>query len=200
MRNAMLAAILAGAAMAIGCPPRPCTAPLCSDACTASLGPHVLVGSTFVVDDEGWRMLGGDFAAPTPPVWNPCQVRAEGQGPWSWIAPAKFHGDLSAALGGAIEFDWEFKNSSASLTEIPLVIGGAGLTLEWRNTIPRWDDTTCHSFSAGLDASEPWFDAATDARATEEQLRAVLEAVSLLQIRGNDGVGGSSLCGVRIVE
>ncbi len=162
-------------------------------------GETALVGSTFTRGDEGWRMLGGDFAEPTPPVWSGGMVRAEGNGPWVWVAPAKFHGDYADAYGGTIAFEWEFKHSSASLTDIPLVIGGAGLTLEWRNRIHRWDDNACRSFSARLDASDVWFDADADVRATEEQLRAVLGDVTLLYVRGNDGVGGSSLCGVRIL-
>lgn len=161
---------------------------------------QTFVASTFETGDEGWRVRGGDFAAPTPPAWAPGLLTAQGTGPWWWLAPSKFHGDLSAAHGGRLVLDWDYTLTSGNLVNVPVLLSGGGLTLEWRSLVELRNDNTCRSVSARLDASETWFDVSTGDRATEEQFQAVLEDLTSLQISGPDGVGGSSLCSVRIVE
>jgi hypothetical protein len=156
--------------------------------------------SSFRDDDDGWRVLGGDFASPTRPTWVPFVVTAEGHGDWYWIAPTKFNGDLSTLFGKRLTFEWSTEGgcTDAALFRGMVRATGGGLTLIWGDRPPRSLERT--TFSASLEESEAWFVEATDQRATDDDIRSVLGEVERIEIFGQRELcaGSASLYRVAI--
>src|SRR5262249_46018747 len=73
------------------------------------------IRSDFSSNDDDWTIAGGTQGTGGTATWTPPSgeqpgnMTATGSGPWYWIAPAKFHGDLSAAYGKALTFDLDSK-------------------------------------------------------------------------------------------
>lgn len=168
--------------------------------CNSGISENI-VASTFCDGDEGWRVLGGDFASATRPAWAPGVVSAEGFGEWNWVAPGKFLGDMSAA------FDKRLSIDRASTTGCDrrcpfrgvVVLSGGGLSIGWGEG-PADGEVPWTVYSVRLNETEEWRVFSTGARATDEQIIAVLSDLQQFEIFGQEGCcqGTTSLGGVRI--
>jgi hypothetical protein len=157
----------------------------------------VIVQSTFDTGDDGWRV--GDLTG-VPPLIAPAYL-ATGGNPggfiqaqdvfwWtSFVAPASFLGDQSAAYGGELRFDQsELPNSGGPTPWVALV--GGGLQLGYAGVIPgsQWTPMVVPLRPGG------WIVGATLLPATDAQLLAVLSSLTALRINadyldGADQVG-----------
>lgn len=161
--------------------------------------PHPTVTSTFDTNDDGWKIQGGEFTNVASPSWNSGggYITIYGDSDWFWIAPAKFHGDFSAAYGKTLSFD-QFFDKDKTYTPFGnyderrkwVVINGGGYSLYYT----RYQTTEIFThYAVRLLETEDWFDETTDNHATKTQMMAVLKNLSQVKIKGvltYEGSGG----------
>ena len=162
---------------------------MCASA--SSLKAEFIARSDFSVNDEGWRLIGdASTAVPTyvSTGGNPGGfVRGFDQvvgGVWSWLAPAKFLGNDSAAYGQPLTYDLRMRGSGPLFEDSDIVLTGAGLTLHF-DTSPVPADVPWTSYSILLSESAGWkVGSLAGPLATQSQVLAVLSDLTSLRIRG----------------
>jgi len=165
-------------------------------------GPAAFAGSTFEGDSEGWTLSNnGPLTAPTlvreggNPAGHLCG-RDEGNGDiWYFVAPVKFLGNASSALGKRLTFDLKQHSIFNQVRGRDVVLNGGGLAVTWFFKFAPGLDWT--PYSVRFDATSGWrIDEPTGpgADATEDDLRTVLGDLRSLRIRGEffDGLEDSA--------
>jgi hypothetical protein len=169
---------------------------LLSSAC----GPAALASSTFEGDNEGWSLSNnGALTAPTlvreggNPAGHLCG-RDEGDGDiWYFVAPQKYLGNMSGAMGKRITYDLKQGNMFNQIRGRDVVLNGGGLAVTWNMRAPPRLDWT--PYSVRFDATSGWaIDEPNGADATEADLRTVLSDLRSLRIRGEffDGLNDTA--------
>ena len=165
----------------------------------SACGPAALASSTFEGDNEGWSLSNnGPLIAPTlareggNPAGNLCG-RDEIDGDiWYFVAPPKYLGNMSGAMGKRLTFDLRQGNMFNQIRGRDVVLNGGGLAVTWEfRSPPRLDWTP---FSVRFDGTSGWLiDEPNGAAATEDDLRTVLSDVRSLRVRGEffDGVSAN---------
>ena len=168
----------------------------------SACGPAALAGSTFEGDSEGWTLSNnGALAAPTlereggNPAGNLCG-RDEGNGDiWYFVAPQKFLGNMSAAMGKRLTFDLKQGSIFNQVRGRDVVLNGGGLAVTWFIRFSPGLDWTPYSVrfdgSSGWRIDEP---TGTGPDATEDDLRTVLGDLRSVRIRGEffDGLNDTA--------
>ena len=168
----------------------------------SACGPAAFAASTFEGDNEGWQLANnGSLTAPTlmreggSPAGHLCG-RDEGDGDiWYFIAPQKFLGNATAALGKRLTFDLKQGNVFNQIRGRDVVLNGGGLAVTWfLRAGPRLDWT---AFSVRFDATSDWRidePSGPGADATEQELRTVLSDLRSVRIRGEffDGLNDTA--------
>lgn len=168
----------------------------------SSCGPAAYAGSTFEGDAEGWSLSNnGPLTTPTlereggNPAGHLCG-RDEGDGDiWYFVAPLKFLGDASSALGRRLTFDLKQGSIFNQVRGREVVLNGGGLAVTWRFRFPPALDWTPYAVrlddSSGWRVDEPSGDGPA---ASEEDLRTVLRDLRSLRIRGEfvDGLNDTA--------
>jgi hypothetical protein len=118
---------------------------------------------------------------------------------WYWVAPAEFLGDKSAALNGTLRFSLKQKWVDSPFDQIDVVLWGTNIRLECdagANPGTEWTHYECR-----LNDSYAWHNATSNAKATNDDIEAVLKNLTALWIRGEFRVGDdeSSLDNVAFV-
>ena len=152
-----------------------------------------LVVHDFARSAEGW-LIAGDTGNANP-VFHPTGGRSGGYiahtdealgETWYFLAPASVLTKLAAASGGRLEYSLKQDSADAGFPDDDVVIVGEAGRLSYRfDHAPRTDWT---DFSVTLSASDHWR-WNWNARATEAQIRSVLERPSRLEIRGEYRTG-----------
>ena len=165
-------------------------------------GPGAFAGSTFEGDSEGWTLSNnGPLTSPNlireggNPAGHVCG-RDEGDGDtWYFVAPQKFLGNASSALGKRLTFDLKQGSIFNQVRGRDVVLNGGGLAVTWYFKFAPGLDWT--PYSVRFDATSGWrIDEPTGpgADATEADLRTVLSDLRSLRIRGEffDGLNDSA--------
>ncbi len=154
-----------------------------------------LVESTFDRDHEGWTLSsagsveGGWRASGGRPGGNVAgRLRFAGG---QWQAPAKFTGDLSAAIGGVFRFD--FRHEAHQPTRPVLRIQGVDGDAAVQLATVQGGWTT---YAVRLDNSGGWLDANDGLAIETDELALILSDVVAIQIL----VGGDSTTGLDNVQ
>lgn len=158
----------------------------------SACGPAALAGSTFEGDAEGWTLSNnGDLTAPMlvreggNPAGHLCG-RDEGNGDiWYFVAPQKFLGNMSGAMGKRLTFDLKQGSIFNQVRGRDVVLNGGGLAVTWFIRFAPGLDWTPYSVrfdgTSGWRIDEP---SGTGADATEDELRTVLSDLNSVRIRG----------------
>lgn len=169
---------------------------------SSACGPAALAGSTFEGDAEGWTLSNnGPLTAPTlgreggNPAGHLCG-KDEGDGDiWYFVAPQKFLGNMSGAMGKRLTFDLRQGDIFNQVRGRDVVLNGGGLAvtwfirfapgLDWTPYSVRFDDTS------GWRIDEP---SGPGADATSDDLRTVLSDLRSVRIRGEffDGLNDTA--------
>jgi hypothetical protein len=147
----------------------------------------------FLSSAEGWQVAGD--TGPADPVFHAAGGRAGGYisnvdealgETWYFRAPASVLPMLAAAEGGRLEFSLKQDAVDAGFADDDVVIVGAAGRLSYRFGHAPGTDWTDFSvpLAAGADWRWNW-----NARATAEQIGAVLRAPDRLEIRGEYRTG-----------
>ena len=158
----------------------------------SACGVRAFAGSTFEGDNEGWSLSNnGPATSPTlkPEGGNPAghlcgQDQSDGD-IWYFVAPQKFLGDASGAVGKRLTFDLKQGNMFNQIRGRDVVLNGGGLAVTWFFRFAPGLDWT--PYSVRLDGSSGWrIDEpnGNGADATEDDLRTVLGDLRSLRIRG----------------
>ncbi len=170
---------------------------------TAIAAQAQLVESRFTWDAEGWIsvMLPWPSAIPPiplssyPPVTSPGFIRLSDPDGWGatgntqyWMAPAKFHGDLSAAYGDSLVVGIADQGSGyGSFHQEDVILQGGGLTLVHDFASAPGADFT--HYVVPMIESEWHRDGLNGPVATQAELQQVLAAVTTLFIRAEYQLG-----------
>jgi len=144
--------------------------------------------------DEGCTLVESNFDANTVDGWTiqgdakdlkatggALQATDKGEGiAWYFVAPAKFRGDMSAAMGGTFEYRFRVSHVDYDSGEDVTLVGG-GITLRFNNPRPSTSWTT---YRCPLVPGAGWVNAATGKAATEAEIATVLSNVTKLLILG----------------
>ncbi|MFC7156938.1 alkaline phosphatase D family protein [Halomarina halobia] len=164
----------------------------------AATSPPDRVESTFDEDAEGWLVSnnGGSnlpeyFESGGNPGGHIGDAENKGGVAWYYQAPFKFLGDRAAFYGGTLSFDLRQEQTDRQFDAEPteggdvlLVSGERKLVYEFRGP-DATPGTEWTSFEVPLTADAPWIDLASEEPlATEDTLRAVLEDLEVIRIRG----------------
>jgi len=157
------------------------------------------ITSTFDVDSDGWSAI-GDFAAPV--TWVAAGGNPGGHieipdavsgGVTYFVAPAKFLGNQSAALGTALTFDLQqlISGGANQFNDSDVVLSGNGITLVYdlpaNPAIGGWT-----SYSVPLVASGWAVSSLGGAAASDAQLQQVLASLAQLRIRAEYQTGADT--------
>jgi len=157
------------------------------------------ITSTFDADSDGWSAI-GDFAAPVQ--WVPAGGNPAGHieipdavlgGVTFFVAPAKFLGDKSAAIGSALTFDLQqlISGGANQFNDSDVVLTGNGITLVYDlPTNPAIGSWT--SYSVPLVASGWTVSSLGGAAASESQFQQVLASLTQLRIRAEYQTGADT--------
>ncbi len=172
-------------------------APTVTSGSTASVAENfsLIASSSFNVDAEGWLLNGDATTVPTP-IYVPGGGNPGGaiQGidenlgaSWGYVAPAAYHGDLSAAFGGTLSYDVKYSTSGAlgPLASSFVTLSDGTTTLQYIAAISPAAGDWVH-FDIPL-TEAGWVvgtAGATEPAATAAQMQAVLSNVTNLRIRG----------------
>lgn len=156
---------------------------------TACGGLPSYASNTFENDADGWVLSGnGEGTTVTlmreggNPGGHICGKDAKDGDVWSFVAPAKYLGNLSSTYGKRLIFDLKQSNIYNQVRGRDVVLNGGGLAVVFNlRTAPGTDWTP---YSVRLDDMSNWQldDAAMPA--SESDLRTVLSNLTSLRIRG----------------
>lgn len=168
----------------------------------SACGPAAFAGSTFEGDGEGWSLSNnGPLTTPTlgqtggNPAGHLCG-RDEGDGDiWYFVAPQKFLGNASSALGKRLTFDLKQGSIFNQVRGRDVVLNGGGLAVTWFFRFAPGLDWT--PYSVRLDELSGWRidePSGPGADATEDDLRMVLGDLRSVRIRGEffDGLNDTA--------
>ena len=162
----------------------------------ASAGGNAII-SSFDSDAEGWstdkdaRDFRWEPSGGNPGGFIAADDIGSGQY-WRFSAPALFLGDRSASYGYSLSYELKQLGTVGTVTnQNDIEITGNDITLAYRFGFSPGADWT--AFSANLIVGAGWMVGSEEA--TEAQIRAVLDDVSSLSIRGEYRVGADS-CGL----
>lgn len=155
-------------------------------------GPPSFASSTFEADNEGWTLSNnGPLTQPTlmreggNPAGHLCG-RDEGDGDvWYFVAPQKYLGNASSALGKRLTFDLKQQQIYSQVRGRDVVLNGGGLGVSWNIRFAPGLDWT--PYSVRLDAVSGWKldePSGNGPDATEDDLRIVLSDLRSVRIRG----------------
>jgi Laminin B (Domain IV) len=154
------------------------------------------ITSTFDADSDGWSAI-GDFAAPVQ--WVAAGGNPGGHieipdavlgGVTFFVAPAKFLGDKSVAIGSALTFDLQqlISGGANQFDDSDVTLSGNGITLVYNlpsnPAIGSWT-----SYSVPLTASGWTVNTLGGAAASDAQFQQVLAALTQLRIRAEYQTG-----------
>ena len=146
----------------------------------------VPVSSDFSSGSEGWRTVDGDFPAPIAPQEGEGYVIAAAAGHWSWLAPNKYLGDLSLALGKAISFDVTARHvegASCNYQVFHVLLSSASTSIYCVAGVEPSSVWT--SYRVRLDESAGWLAAGTDDPVSNDIIRTVLSELTEFKIMPN---------------
>lgn len=161
--------------------------------CRESPTGRLLVLHDFSTSTEGWQIAGD--TGPTAPVFEPSSGASGGYisnmdeavgETWYFQAPPSVLAQLAAAEGGFLEYRLKQDVSDAGFADDDIVIVSPAGRLSYRFDYAPGTDWT--DFSVPLSATANWR-WNWNARATDEQIRAVLTQPSRLEIRGEYRTG-----------
>lgn len=167
-------------------PPKPRPSPQDRSEPPAPVSEDAVV-SRFDVDDEGWRLEGGNFGGLTAPHHSESEkyVHADDALQAFWIAPAKFLGDHEALYGKALSFDAAWKASPSYGMKI--ILAGGGVTLYYLTYPPLPQGS---SYWVELNEQQGWQNEKTNKRATAAEIRTALKTLSQIKLQA----GHQSYC------
>jgi len=145
--------------------------------------------TSFTDGDDGWHVSGGSFGISEACEWSVSngrqgsggRVEATGANAWYWVAPIKFRGDASSAIGKDITFSLN-QSFSRNPSGFQLVIlEGGGHSIYFDSNAPQkgWNE-----YSVPLKSSAIWRHQRTNSRVKERELREVLADLHHFRIRG----------------
>jgi hypothetical protein len=157
------------------------------------------VVSTFDVDADEWLALGndpqGDAGSSSPdhsaaggnPDGFVSMLDMRNDAVWTWDAPAKYLGDVSAAHGRTLNFDLTENPPAANvLTGCDVILRGAGHVLCYDIGTANHPNEGWTSYQIPLDETDvAWTNVVTGNRPTEAEMLAVLSCLQQLQIRAD---------------
>lgn len=153
-----------------------------------------LVQSTFDLNDEGWRQIGGGTVRLAAHLDGDSQSGGYVSGSdgllgngWFWVAPPKFYGDRLAAYDGALEFALRQDSGTAPDLMNDVILSGGGITLVYN--LPAPPDTDWHTYTIRLNEQAGWFNWEAQRPATQAEIMMVLASLDTLMIRGDYSLG-----------
>jgi hypothetical protein len=160
-------------------------------------------------DDEGWRTaIGLGFGEATESMmintdgtnfWLTARGASD-QNAWGWLAPAKFLGDQSGALGRSLGYSMRVNHSTSNVSpgaacSVRIRGGGREIFADTRTSTRRVAGAWTH-FRFRLDSSGGWFLKKNDGQAetaSDEDIKRVLADVTELWIKGErEGPGADT--------
>jgi hypothetical protein len=168
-------------------------APLVGPTCVAR---DARSGDLFVTSAEGWSAVSinnsGVITGTHAVTWNATGGNPGGHisrtdpqsgSTFYFVAPPSYLGDMSAACGGALTYD-ERRTAGTTFVggDVHLVGGASPLTLVFDSA--AMPTTAWTPFTIPLSTGQWHVGTYTGALATEQQIRAVLAALTALRIRG----------------
>ena len=164
-----------------------------------------LVRSDFNLSGEDWTFINDvrDFTViPTGGVNNTGFLEAVDLATgliFYYVAPSKFLGQKAGFMGGTLSFSLKVDGSGFAIQGDDVVIrGGNGVSLHWNSTVAVGDDWT--QFELVLDETQSWLlNSASGARASNDDIKAVLSNLAALEIRG-EFINGSETGGLDNVK
>ena len=168
---------------------------LSTAACSTPAAASII--STFDTDSEGWTAV-GDVAGPV--TWlatggNPAgHIELTDQvigGVTYFVAPAKFHGDHSAAYGTSLTFDLRqsYPGSPNQFDDSDVILTGGGLTLVFDTPVNPANNSWT-SYSVLLNDLSGWHvSTLAGPLATQAQIQAALANITDLEIRAEYQTG-----------
>jgi hypothetical protein len=139
-----------------------------------------LVESRFSVNAEGW-LEEGDGVSIQRNANGELQISDGASGViWYFLAPAKFTGNFSSAYGGALSYRLKVSAADLNATDSVTIYGANGGVMQATTTRPTTTWTTYTlSFLPGW-----WYNPSTSVNLSEAEIRAILQNISKLRIRG----------------
>ena len=169
----------------------------------SACGPAAVAGSTFEGDNEGWTLSnnGPDNTTPTlvreggNPAGHLCGRDESDGDTWYFVAPQKYLGNASGAVGKRLTFDLKQGSIFNQVRGRDVVLNGGGLAVTWFFKFAPGLDWT--PYSVRLDGLSGWrIDEpnGNGADATEDDLKTVLGDLRSLRIRGEffDGLNDTA--------
>lgn len=169
-----------------------------------------VIESGFGSGVDGWTVAGGAFDAAGPLDFagqggaSGGYATATGSGAWTWIAPEKFRGDLSAMYGGTLSFDLlrQGDGCTGNQADRAVIIEGGGMAIQINSAIKPRETWTSYAFT--LDEKDAWYHVRSNDRVTAAEMKAVLASVGQVKIRGwyngCNVVGTGGLDSVRLAQ
>lgn len=148
----------------------------------------VLASSTFDTDAEGWTVLNdarsfGWSPSNGNPGGNIGAVDIGSGETWYYVAPARFLGDMSAAIGGSLSYDLRQERTTGQFDNSDVILIGNGLTLVHEFDYNPGTDWTAYRVTlasgAGWRVGDP-----LGANADADDFETVLGNLTALYIRG----------------
>ncbi|MEQ9123826.1 MAG: laminin B domain-containing protein, partial [Alphaproteobacteria bacterium] len=144
------------------------------------------VASSFTSGVDGWT---ADQGASVSEVNDELRGTKATSGPWNYVAPAKFLGDQSDKVGGALAFD--LRQISGSIVNnnnnFEVQLSNGQDTIQISVVVPN----TAQSYALGLTSDYPWA-TATGGAVSDELIESVLSNLTSLVIRGDHAAGGET--------
>jgi hypothetical protein len=156
-------------------------------------GARPLLVHDFTSSADGWQIAGD--TGPAAPIFEPVGGRTGGSisnvdeavgETWYFQAPASVLAQLAAAEGGLLQYRLRQSSVDAGFSDDDVVIVGATGRLSYRFAYAPGTDWTDFSVPLSVSANWRWN---WNARATEGQIRSVLERPRRLEIRGEYRTG-----------
>jgi len=142
----------------------------------------LLTQSTFDTGTEGWTVSrdATNFVY-VPQGYLTASTRSTTD--WSWIAPAKFLGNMAGAYRGWLEFDLKQSatNGLPASTQADVTLTGGSGSLRYQR--PIFPGTNCSSFKIPLDETVPGW-SGNNGPPSQLDMISVLSSLSDVRIRG----------------
>ena len=171
------------------------------------LNPRPVAGAaieaSFDGDLDGWAVAGGAFPRTGVCTYNKSakHLEAKGSGPWYWIAPPRFRGDLSQNYGGSLEFSLRQSRIKSPNTRLNLVIiDGGGYSIGCKVSDMGTPGTDWTDYSIALSEATEWYSVGSGDRIRRLEFKKVLADVQHVKILGwvSSAPGVSGLDNVRL--